>query len=83
MARQGKANLLTALGRNFALFTDQIPALENIVAQGDVVVVFARETGRYVPTDQAYDLHWVQYFLFKDSKIAHFREYMDGQHPWD
>jgi len=79
---EGKQNFLEAIGRNFSLFDEQNPRIEGVVAQGDLVVVLARETGRFLPTGKTYDLHWVQYFHFKDGKIAHFREYMDGEHPW-
>jgi ketosteroid isomerase-like protein len=47
------------------------------VAQGDTVVVLGHEKGRFRPTGRDYELHWVQFFTFRDGKLARFRELAD------
>jgi ketosteroid isomerase-like protein len=79
---RGRDSFLAAMRKNYALFTEQKPTLENVVAQGDMVVVFAHETGKYVPNNHRYEVRWVQQFLVHDGKVTKFRQYMDGNHPW-
>jgi uncharacterized protein len=70
----GRAEMATALAKNFALVADQRPVIQHLVAQGDTVVVFARETGRFVETERPYDVHFVQLFQFRDGKVVRVRE---------
>jgi uncharacterized protein len=74
---RGRAEVATALAKNFAHLEDQRPEVQHLVAQGDTVIVFARERGRLVATGLPYDIHWVQLFQFRDGKLARFREICD------
>jgi ketosteroid isomerase-like protein len=66
---QGAPAFLDAVRRNFAMVEDQNPVMLSIVAQGETVVCIARETGRYTKDGQAYDLHAMQEFVFRDGKL--------------
>jgi ketosteroid isomerase-like protein len=74
---RGKDQVAAALVRNFSLFEDQRPRVQSVVAQGDTVVVMGHETGRYRPTGRTYELHWVQFFTFRDGQLTRFRELAD------
>lgn len=67
---EGAPAFLEAVRRNFAMLKEQNPVLLSIVAQGEAVVCFLREQGRYVEDGRPYDLHAVQEFLFRDGKLA-------------
>lgn len=71
---RGKAEVQEAIRRNFALVEDQRPEIQTLAAQGDTVVVVARERGRLRTTGQEYDLHFVQVFTFRDGKLTRMRE---------
>lgn len=70
----GRAAVSEAMRHNFAQLTDQQPEIDSVTAQGDTVVVFGRERGRYASTGHDYALHWVQRFHFRDGKVVRFRE---------
>jgi ketosteroid isomerase-like protein len=57
---------------------EQQPEILAVVAQGAVVVVTARERGRYRATGRSYDLHWVQLFTFRQGKVVRVREVFDS-----
>src|SRR5262249_31121765 len=44
---QGRDGVAEALKQNFAQVDDQHPEILSVIAQGDTVVVFARERGRF------------------------------------
>jgi ketosteroid isomerase-like protein len=75
---QGLDQVRDALQRNFALVEDQRPEVQTLTAQGDTVVVVARERGRLRATGREYDLHWVQLFTFRDGKVVRIREIFDS-----
>jgi ketosteroid isomerase-like protein len=75
---RGREAVGAALRRNFSLVADQQPEIHSVTAQGDTVVVVARERGTYVPTGRGYDLHWVQLFQFRDGRMARVREFADS-----
>jgi uncharacterized protein len=74
---QGREQVRETVRRNFSQVEDQQPEILTVVAQGDTVVVVGRETGRYRPTGQRYDMHWVQLFTLRDGRIARFRQVTD------
>jgi len=80
---QGRDEVVQAVLRNFSKFADQCPELEHVVARGDSVLVVAEETGRYVPTGEAYDVWWLQAFVVKDGKIVRVRQSASGAGPWE
>jgi ketosteroid isomerase-like protein len=71
---QGRQQVIDATRKNFALLEDQRPEIESVVAQGDTVVVVARERGRFAETGRDYDFHWVQLYTFKENELARIRE---------
>ena len=75
---QGLDQVRDALQKNFAMVEDQRPELQALTAQGDTVVVVARERGRLRATGREYDLHWVQLFTYRDGKVVRMREIFDS-----
>lgn len=71
---KGRADVTEAIGRNFAQVADQRPEVEQVIAQGDTVVIVGRETGKYLPTGRWYALNWVHLHQFKDGQVIRFRE---------
>ena len=71
---KGRGEVLKAVARNFSLLEDQQPEVESVVAQGDTVVVFARERGRFRSTGREYDIRWAQWFVFRDGLLFRMRE---------
>jgi ketosteroid isomerase-like protein len=80
---QGRDEIVQAVVRNFSHFADQYPELEHVVARGDNILVIAEETGRYLPTNEAYNVWWLQAFVVKDGKIARVRQASGGTGPWE
>src|SRR5262249_2117835 len=71
---RGRDEVASVLGHNFSQVADQEPEIRSVTAQGDTVVIMAREKGRYVPTGRTYDLNWVQVFQFRDGQVVRIRE---------
>ena len=63
-----------AMAYNFSLLDDQKPVVNSVVAQGDTVVVFADEEGKFRETGRDYQMQWVQQFTFKNRKLIKFRQ---------
>jgi ketosteroid isomerase-like protein len=74
---QGRDQVVEVVRKNFQLLEDQKPEIQSVVAQGDTVVVMARESGRFAPTGKEYDFYWVQFFTFGDGKVIRARELAD------
>lgn len=74
---RGRKAALDAMVENFSKVEDQKPEVLSLVAQGNAIVVIARERGRLLATGTEYDLHWTQLFEFRDGLVARFREYSD------
>ena len=77
------ATLEPEIHRCFAQFADQYPELEHVVARGASILVVAEETGRYVPTNEPYDVWWLHAFVVRDGKIARVREAASNAGPWE
>lgn len=75
---RGCQQVIEATRNNFALLEDQRVQVESVVAQGDTVVLVAREQGRFVTTGREYDFHWVQVYRFEKDKLIHIRELADS-----
>ena len=74
---RGREPVRDMVRKNFSQVEEQRPEILSLVAQGDTVVLYGRETGRYRPTGQRYDLHWVQLFTLRDGLIVRFRQVTD------
>jgi ketosteroid isomerase-like protein len=77
----GKAEVLAALGHNFAMVDEQEVRILSVVAQGDTVIVIARERGRYRPSGEPYEGEWAQVFGFRDGKLEAMREIFSVTNP--
>ena len=75
---RGRAAVLSAVERNFSYFAEQEPHVETVVAQGDTVIVIAREAGKLVATGRPYHTRWVQIFTFENDRVAKVRQIFDG-----
>jgi ketosteroid isomerase-like protein len=75
---RGRDEVAAAVVSNFAMLKDQRPEIRSLIAQGDGVVVFGHEEGVFVATDASYAVHWVQVYRFRDGRIAHLHEIVDG-----
>ncbi len=75
---RGTSQVLEAIRRNFSYVKNQRPEIINLNAQGNSLIVVAREQGEAVSTGKPYDLHWVQMFTFRDRKLARIHEIADG-----
>jgi uncharacterized protein len=75
---RGRQQVAEAVRQNFGMLEEQQAELLDVVAQGDMVVLFAREQGRFRATGKPYDFHWVQLFTFRDGKVARFRGVFDS-----
>lgn len=75
---KGKKEVLGAIAKNFSYITLQVPELLSLTAQGDVVVLVARERGMVKATGKAYETHFIQKFTFVDGKLAGFHQIFDA-----
>jgi ketosteroid isomerase-like protein len=62
-----------AIEHNFGAVTEQQPELQGIAAQGESVILTARERGRVRTTGDPYDLTFVQTWTFRDGRLASVR----------
>ena len=67
---RGVTEIRAALQQNFAAVDDQHPHVEDVLAQGDSVVLFGREQGRIRASGKPYDVEFVQKFTFQDGRLA-------------
>ena len=73
----GKDAVLAAMRENFGQLENQRPQIQTVVAQGDIVIVTAREQGTVRTTGKPYDVQWMQEFTFADGKVQAVRELVD------
>jgi ketosteroid isomerase-like protein len=73
---KGSEQLIQTLVRNFAMVEDQQPVIQSVIAQGDCIVIIARETGRWFLSRETYDWVWIQYFRFQNGKLIQIREFL-------
>jgi uncharacterized protein len=70
LAARGHDETRALLEHNFATVIDQRPELLSVVAQGNDLVVVARERGRHRASGAPYDAHFVQILTFRDDRVA-------------
>jgi ketosteroid isomerase-like protein len=66
---RGRAEVVAATRRNFALVGEQKPEIESMISEGDRIAVLLREKGTFKSSGQAYSVRGVQWFTFADGKI--------------
>jgi len=77
----GRAAVLEAMGRNFAMVDEQEVQIVSVVAQGETVIVIARERGRYRPSGEPYEGEWAQVFGFRGGRLEALREIFSVPNP--
>ena len=71
--------------QGFAAYAQIIPAtieierfeIDEILAEGDRVVVLGRETSRVLDTDKRYTMSWVHVLTLRNGRVQRMREYND------
>ena len=71
--------------QGFAAYAQAIPAaiaierfeIDEILAEGDRVVVLGRETSRVLDTDKRYTMSWVHVLTLRNGRVQRMREYND------
>lgn len=76
---RGKDAVRQALSSNFSLLQDQVPDLIGVNRYRDAILVMGRETGRVRATQKPYQVHWVQWFTFRDDQLCRMLEIFDDQ----
>lgn len=75
---RGRAAAEAAIRHNFSLVEDQHPEILSVAAYHESVLVMARERGRITQTGREYQVHWVQWFTFREGLVCRFLETFDG-----
>ena len=75
---QGRRQVAETVRQNFAKVENLKPEMLAVIAQGDTVVVYGRDQGRYVPTGRDFSLHWVQFFTFRNGRVVRIRQLFDS-----
>jgi len=70
LTARGHDEVRAMLEHNFAAVTDQRPEVLSVVAQGNQLVVVAREHGRHRASGAPYDYHFVQVFTFREDRVS-------------
>jgi ketosteroid isomerase-like protein len=66
---RGRAEVVAATERNFALLAEQKPEIESTIQDGGGIAVLLRETGIFKSSGIAYNVRGVQWFTFAEGKI--------------
>jgi ketosteroid isomerase-like protein len=61
---------------NFGIVLEQLPEIHGLCAQGDMVVVFGSERGRFRSDNREYQLAFVQVHTVRDGQTVRFRQYV-------
>lgn len=67
---EGVDAVIEAIAHNFSTVTDQLPQPLALVAQGDTVMVMARETGRLVESGEPYAVLLAHQFTFAEGRLT-------------
>ena len=54
-------------------------SLDEILADGERVVILGRETSRVIKTGKSYTMSWVHVLTVRDGRVLHMREYNDTE----
>lgn len=78
---EGRDEVAQAVWRNFAMLEGQDTEIRLVVAQGDTIVLHGRERGRVRASGHEYDLEWVQFYTYRDGRLAAVREFLIAPIP--
>jgi len=70
---RGAEQVAAAVARNFRSVVEQRSEPLALIAQGDTVMVMARETGRWAEDGRPYEILFSQQYTFTDGKLSTFR----------
>lgn len=70
---RGKADVAKAMDTNFNSVVQQNPTLTSVVTQGDILVLFGRESGVIRESGAAYEVEFVHRFTFEGEKLKAIR----------
>jgi ketosteroid isomerase-like protein len=71
---RGRAEVVAATRKNFALLGVQKPEIESMISEGDSIAVLLHESGVFKTGGEAYDVRAVQWFTFAGGKISRIHE---------
>jgi len=74
---KGRTAAVELVQHNFGQLDSQSPQIEDVLAQGDTVVVVGNERGKLREAEQEYQMTWVQRFRFSGDSITHFLPVFD------
>ena len=74
---KGKESVVKFAIDNFSQLQEQNAQIDEVVAQGNTVVVFGHETGRFKNNQRSYAIEWVQRFRIADGKIDDIKQIFD------
>lgn len=73
----GRDSVVEFAIRNFSQLEEQNAQINELIAQGNTVVVFGQETGKFKDGDSSYEIEWVQRFRIENGKVASIRQIFD------
>ncbi len=73
---RGKRAVADQVRTNFGFVEEQRPEIHGLCAQGDMVVLFGSERGRYRSDGPEYQLAFVQVHTVRGGRTARFRQYV-------
>jgi ketosteroid isomerase-like protein len=73
MSGRGRAEIVANMRHNFGAMVFENVEVDTLVAQGDVVVMIARQRGRWRATDAPFDDRVVLRYRFRDGKLVNYR----------
>lgn len=74
----GKEDVLEALKRNFSRVTEQRPRIIDLVTNDGHIVARFEEGGRLTETRNHYAVRGIQWYKFRDGKLAYFEQYVQA-----
>ncbi len=75
---EGRDQALAGAARNYGRLDNQRPELLTLVAQGDTVVIVARERGCVRATGREYDMPWMHVITFRDGLVSRIYGFCDS-----
>lgn len=73
MSGRGRLEVQTGIRNNFSALTFDSVDVDTLVAQGDVIVVIARQIGRWLASEVPFDERVVLRYGFRDGKLISYR----------
>jgi ketosteroid isomerase-like protein len=73
---RGKWAMTDQVKSNFSIVEEQRPEIHGLCAQGDMVVLFGTERGRFRSDGREYQLAFVQVHTVRGGRTVRFRQYV-------